>query len=211
MRSKVTLIGIAALVGTASVASAQLRGMPTAFEPTEGYATRLGADVGGGGELGGRVVALSGSVLRPPQQSRSARGRRLALDAALGIWRKGGRSEFIAGIGAQVTVFKSPSGFTTRAMAGASRVSLDSSSRKSTEAGVGALVPVYSGGVHFDLWATPRLVYRENLATGEWEWVFRGSIGTTVAIIPAAHVGLRVGVDCGKGGTSVMGGLAYWL
>jgi hypothetical protein len=208
---------LAALLLAASVVSpmalhGQFRGLPVFFDPTDSYDTRAGIDVGHGGEAGGSAAVASASHL-----FRVGNCRRLAVSGGAGVLNpEGGGTDANPMAGALGSVLLNPcpsplsvSTLTFRAFAGAGAVRIDDRTVADAPIGLAAGYMLPIAVIRVELWATPRVHYRQPLArSGDSRWDFALSSGLNLGV---KGIGGRVALDCCEDGVGMGYGLSAWF
>jgi hypothetical protein len=201
---------LAALLFAAPVAAAQVRGLPLFFDPTYSFDTRLGADVGNGGELGGFVWAVSGSHLFLVGNC-----KKLGVSAAGGLWHPAGEGAEGFNGGATVSYllnpcpeFTSVPNPTVRLFGGGGLTRAPGRTVWNVPIGaqIGYMLEIPVGRV--EPWAALRAHWLESPATDRSTWRVGFSLGFDFGV--ASLVGIRGAADFGTGRTGFAGGVSYW-
>lgn len=201
----------AAALAVAAPAPAQLRGLPIFFDPSYSWDTRVGIDVGHGGEADGLAVAATASHL-----FLTGNCKRIALSGGAGIFDPRGDADAAFNAGGLASVLLNPCPFPTsvanptfRLFTGAGMVRTGGRTVANVPVGIGAgyLLEVPIGRI--ELWTTPRAHYRERIARPGDGWDFAMSAGIDIGV--GAVAGLRVGLDCCEGGVGGGYGLSLWF
>lgn len=202
----------AAALAVAAPAPAQLRGLPVFFDPSYSWDTRVGIDVGHGGEADGLAVAATASHL-----FLTGNCKRIAVSGGAGIFDPRGDADPAFNAGGSASVLLNPCPFPTsvpnptfRLFAGAGMVRTGGRSVANVPVGIAAgyLLEVPIGRI--ELWTTPRAHYRERIAGARSDgWDFAVSAGLDIGV--GAVAGLRAGLDCCEGGVGGGYGLSLWF
>ena len=192
-------------------AAAQLRGMPVFFDPTYSFDTRVGLDIGHGGEADGLALALGATHL-----FLTGNCKRVALSGGAGTFNPPGEPGAGFNAGVLGSVLLNPCPFPTsianptlRAFAGAGLVRVDGSTAVNVPVGVGAGYLLEFPIARIELWATPRVHFRERIAAEGSTWDFAVSGGLDIGA--GGIGGVRVALDCCEGGLGAGYGLSLWF
>jgi hypothetical protein len=210
----------AAVLALPAAAGAQVRGGPLFFESTYGYASRLGVEVGHGGELDG-VSFLAVGAHHFGVGSR----RRLAFSAAAGVWDPAGHgARFSGAVGAQFRVdglrrrIGRVSRLTVRAITGLGVVSDAGRARWSVPIGIGAGYRLAYPVVHIEPWLVPHLVWMQRSSAGSGDAAlpsggdaWKAAISAGVTVGAGKILGLRIGTECCIGGVAAAYSLSAWF
>jgi hypothetical protein len=213
--TNIRLLGAVLLGASAATsgATAQVRALPVFFDPTYSFTSRIGVDIGHGGESDGfTAVASAGRLFYVGNCAR------LAATVMAGMWNPpGGGFDAELNAGAKVSYLLNPcpSAFSTPnptfrlfAGGGLTRVGGRSVFNVPLGIGLGYMLTVPIGRI--EPWVTPRLHYRESLMTpGESSWDVAVSGGINIGA--GAIAGLRLSADCCEGGVGGGYGFSLWF
>ena len=195
----------------ATAAHAQVRGLPLFFDPTYSFTSRVGADIGNGGELDGFVWAFGASHLIGIGNC-----DRLALSGAGGTWnppgdRSGG---FNGGVTVSYLLNACPGPLsvpnpTYRLVGGGGLTRAEGRMIFNAPLGLQAGYMLEWAVARVEPWITARAHYLESPRTeGRSTWRIGVSTGLNLGV--ASVVGVRVAADFGTGRFGIGGGLSYW-
>jgi len=195
-----------------TVVAAQVRGLPTLFEPSYGYDTRLGLDLGWWGETGGTTISANAA-----HQIFIGNCERVALGVYVNAHDVGGQARMLGGAAMSGAVMVLPCPMANSIVnpslwiiGGVGAVNTGGSRRVNALIGLGAgYILDEFAVVKIEPHATAAMHHREDLVDpDESSWKPDFSLGLNLGV--GAGFGIRTAIGCCIDGLSFTAGLSLW-